>query len=138
MKYEKSCGAVILRRENDAFLTLLIQNKNGGHWAFPKGHTEGSETERETAIREVREETGLSIAVNTDFRFVIQYSPAPNVSKDVVYFLSVITSSEVHCQEEEIAEARWVPLTEAEPQVTFPQDKSVIRAAAEYAEKYLR
>lgn len=137
MKYEKSCGSVLLRRENGIFLTLLIQNKNGGHWAFPKGHTEGGETEHETAIREVREETGLAITINTDFRCVIQYSPAPDITKDVVYFLSVINAAEVHCQEEEIAEARWVPLSEAEKQVTFPQDKSVIRAAAEYAEKYL-
>ena len=54
MKREKSCGSVILRREGSRFLTLLVQNRNGGHWAFPKGHMEGEETEKETAVREVR------------------------------------------------------------------------------------
>lgn len=137
MKYEKSCGAVILRRENNQCFTLLIQNKNGGHWAFPKGHTEGNETERETAMREVLEETGLDICIHTDFRFVIQYSPMPEVMKDVVYFLAEVSSAEVHCQEEEIEAACWLPLDEAEAKVTFPQDKSVMRAAAEYTKKHL-
>ncbi len=137
MKLEKSCGSVILRRENEIFLTLLIQNKNGGHWAFPKGHVENNETEKETAVREVREETGLDICINTDFRFAIQYSPAPEVMKDVVYFLTVVNSAEVQRQVEEIDAICWVPLSEAEAKVTFAQDKRVIRAAAEYAEKYL-
>lgn len=138
MKLEKSCGSVILRRENDTFLTLLVQNKNGGHWAFPKGHVEGDETEKETAIREVLEETGLTICINTDFRFVIQYSPRQGVIKDVVYFLSVVNSAEVRRQVEEIDAICWVDLSLAESKVTFGQDKKVIRAAVEYAQKYLK
>lgn len=138
MKREKSCGSVILRREDSQFLTLLVQNRNGGHWAFPKGHMEGEETERETAVREVREETGLDIRINTDFRYVIQYSPKEDILKDVVYFLSVVNSAEVRRQEEEIDAVCWVELADAEAKVTFAQDKKVIRAAADYAKRYLQ
>ena len=64
MKKEKSCGAIVYR-EKDGVEILLIKHKNGGHWAFPKGHVENKETEEETALREIREETGLTL---TDYR----------------------------------------------------------------------
>ena len=45
MKWEKSCGAVVFRKAGDTLEVLLIRHKNGGHWAFPKGHVEHEETE---------------------------------------------------------------------------------------------
>ena len=137
MLREKSCGAVILRREDGRWKTLLVQNKNGGHWAFPKGHMEDGETEKETAVREVREETGLAIAINTDFKMETEYSPAPGVMKTVDYFLAVVNTGETQRQVEEIDEVRWVALERAEGQVTFERDKEIMRAAVQYAKKYL-
>ena len=55
MKNEKACGAVI---KNEEGKILLIFQQNG-FWGFPKGHVEEGETEPETAVREVFEETGL-------------------------------------------------------------------------------
>ena len=60
MKSEKSCGAIVLSPDNTNRKVLLIKHENGGHWAFPKGHVEEGETEVETALREIKEETGLS------------------------------------------------------------------------------
>ena len=54
MKQEKSCGCIVLDKR-----TVLLIKHNSGHWDFPKGHVEGEESEVETAIREVKEETGL-------------------------------------------------------------------------------
>ena len=51
MKKEKSCGAVVCRKGENGLEILLIQHKNGGHWAFPKGHVEKKETEEEPWIR---------------------------------------------------------------------------------------
>ena len=45
MKKEKSCGAVVYRDGDAGMEVLLIKHKNGGHWAFPKGHVEKKETE---------------------------------------------------------------------------------------------
>ena len=60
MSYEKSCGAVVFRKYHGNIELLLIKHVVGGHWSFPKGHVEAGESERQTALREVREETGLT------------------------------------------------------------------------------
>ena len=67
MKYEKSCGAIVYRKSRDRIELLLIQNRYGGDWSFPKGHVEGEETEVQTALREVKEETGLDIQLEDGF-----------------------------------------------------------------------
>ena len=74
MKKEKSCGAIVYR-EKDGVEILLIKHKNGGHWAFPKGHVENKETEEETALREIWEETGLKVKLDKGFRRSVAYSP---------------------------------------------------------------
>ena len=138
MQMEKSCGALVLRREDDRWKVLLVQNKNGGHWAFPKGHVEEGETEKETAIREVKEETGLTIEINTDFRMTTQYSPKKDVIKDVVYFLSVVNTAETVRQVEEIDDVRWMSFSRAKLRVTFRSDKEILEAAQQYAREYLK
>lgn len=138
MQREKSCGAIILRREGERWKTLLVQNRNGGHWAFPKGHVEGAETEKETAIREVKEETGLDIVINTDFRVETQYSPKKDVIKDVIYFLAVVNTEKTQRQVEEIDAIRWMDLDYAANRVTFERDKEIIHEVAEYARLYLK
>ena len=60
MKKEKSCGAVVFRREKDG-LVFLVETMTLGHISLPKGHVEDGETEEETARREIREETGKSL-----------------------------------------------------------------------------
>ena len=68
MKMEKSCGAIVARQTDTGREILLIRHVNGGHWAFPKGHVEENETEEQTALREILEETGLSVTLDTGFR----------------------------------------------------------------------
>ena len=53
----------------------MIKHKNGGHWAFPKGHVEKKETEPETALREIKEETGLKVELDTASGEMVTYSP---------------------------------------------------------------
>ncbi|NLG24694.1 MAG: NUDIX domain-containing protein, partial [Clostridiales bacterium] len=54
MGYEKSCGAVVWRRAARGREVLVIRQR-AGHWGFPKGHVKPGETERQTALREIRE-----------------------------------------------------------------------------------
>ncbi len=75
MKREKSCGAVLVRRAVSGWETLLIRHANGGHWAFPKGHVEPGETEAQTALREIREETAIAASLWPGFRTVISSFP---------------------------------------------------------------
>ena len=56
---ETSAGIVIFRRENSKILFLLLHYPSG-HWDFVKGKMEKGESVQQTAIRETKEETGIS------------------------------------------------------------------------------
>ena len=125
MRYEKSCGALVFRQDprTGRRYVLMIRHKHGGHRSFPKGHVEAGETEHETAIREVEEETAVRIRITSDFCEKVHYSPMPGVSKEVVYFLSVTDQKATHPHDGEIADVEWVPLENAERSLTHENDK---------------
>lgn len=128
---EKSCGAVIWRGTAENHQYLLAQH-GASHWSFPKGHVEGTETEEETARREIREETGLEVDIDTRFRQVVTYYPAPGVVKDVIFFIASPTGGRERAQEEEIRQLGWFSFRDARPLVTFATDEEVLLAAEEY------
>jgi len=132
MKREKSCGAVVYRYNNDVLELLLIRHRFGGHWSFPKGHVEEGENEFQTALREVKEETNLSIRLREGFRESVEYFPKPYIKKQVVYFLGLSLGDTPKRQEEEISELRWVPIDDAERMVSFANDKNLISRSREY------
>ncbi|MEF9984562.1 MAG: NUDIX domain-containing protein [Oscillospiraceae bacterium] len=129
MKYEKSCGALVIRGKGSDTQLLILKHKYGGHWSFPKGHVENGETEIQTALREVNEETGLTLDLFSGFRQAVEYFPSPNVKKEVVYFLGYAKNDNIKKQEEEISEIKWVKLDEAHKIVTFKNDKNLINQA---------
>ena len=133
MQYEKSCGALVLRKDktDGKYYVLMIRHRMGGHRSFPKGHMERGETERMTAVREVYEETAVQIRIRPDFRETVHYHPLPGVSKEVAYFLTETKQSEVRPRPGEIAQVEWVPLEQAEASLTHENDKTVFRAAME-------
>ena len=134
MTKEKSCGALVLRKYRGRYQILILKHRLGGHWSFPKGHVENQETEQETALREVREETGLCIELLRDFRKQVTYSPRTGITKDVVYFLGYAENSETVRQEEEISEIRWVDLKECHRFLSYTNDRSLL----DHARNYLR
>ncbi|NCB33715.1 MAG: NUDIX domain-containing protein [Erysipelotrichia bacterium] len=123
---EKSCGAVVVKFEEHRLYTLVVR-QNDGHWGFPKGHMENSETEQETALREVKEETGVEIEFIGGFREQTHYSPRKEVYKDVSYFLARPVGGEEKKQKEEIKDMKWLPLVEAAALLTFDNDSSLLR-----------
>ena len=128
---EKSCGAVIFQRQGE-ILTYLVLHSVLGHWTLCKGHVEGSETEHETALREIREETGLSVKFVEPFREVITYFPAPNVTKDVVFFLAEAEAGSPVCQPEEVSEIRFLPFLMAFDLLTHSSDWGTLTRAATF------
>ena len=125
MKHEKSCGAICYTREEGAPRVLVICHRYGGHWAFPKGHVEAGESEEETAMREVREETGAQVRVRPGYREVTTYSPAKGVIKDVVFFVAEITGGTLRAQPEEVRAVCLLPLEEAQRRLTYAADKEL-------------
>lgn len=135
MKFEKSCGAIVYRKNKNQIELLLIKNRYGGHWSFPKGHMEGQETEVETALREVKEETGLDVCLQEGFRQMVEYHPKPNVRKQVVYFLGEADSPQFKRQEEEISRIIWSEIHRAYHMVTFQNDRDLISIALQNLQK---
>ncbi len=137
MQYEKSCGALVLRQdeEDGKFYILMIRHRPGGHRSFPKGHMERGETEKMTAIREVYEETAVQIRIHLDFRETVRYHPLPGVSKEVVYFLTETKQTAIKPREGEIAQVEWVPVEKAEASLSHENDKIVFRAAMKKMEE---
>lgn len=132
---EKSCGVVVFREEsNGAGTTLkfLLLHYPEGHWDFPKGHVEAGESEHETAVRELQEETGI-----TDLRFVenfrteISYtytrSGRPS-NKQVIFFLGQTTQSEVKTSFEHLT-FKWLGYEDALKLLTFDNAKNVLKEA---------
>ena len=89
MRHEKSCGAVVFSQFSGAWHVLLIRHEHGRHTSFPKGHVEAGETERQTAEREILEETGVRVRVDTGFRAENRYMARPDAEKLEVFFIAV-------------------------------------------------
>ena len=127
MKREKSCGAIVYRHKNGRVELLLLKHRFGGHWSFPKGHVEAGETEEQTALREVKEETGLSVTLHPGPRQAVEYYPKQGVKKQVVYFIGrACADAQTHRQESEVSEISWLPLEDALGAVTFKNDRRLI------------
>ena len=133
MEKEKSCGAVIYKIENNKFYFLL--SKMGlGHISLTKGHVEDGESEKETAEREIFEETSFKLNVDTNFRKVITYSPKEGVTKDVVFFVAKTdeTKKPKDTHDDEVVDFMWTDYPKAIKKLTFKSDKEVLEAAYVY------
>ena len=131
MKQEKSCGAVVWRPSEQG-PEILIEHMALGHTSLPKGHVESGESEEETALREIREETALTVRLDTGFRHTIRYSPAPGVEKDVVFFVAEALEGAIVPQLSEVRSAVFLPAEEAMAALTFDSDRETVAAACAY------
>ncbi len=137
MKEEKSCGAVILRHNDENDYDVLLVKHTAGHWGFPKGHVEGNETEEETAIREVKEETGYDCTIDNSFRETSSYLPKPGVHKQVVYFVGKIIGGEMSNDESEgIERVAWLLYSEALALLAYQSDVNILRGVRKYLQQY--
>lgn len=128
---EKSCGAVVYKKEKDK-IYILIEEMKGGHFSIPKGHVEDNETEVETALREIKEETNLDVALDSNFREVVSYSPYQNCIKDVVFFIAEAKTFDTKEQLIEVSKIYWLEPYDAINKLTFESDKEVVRKALKY------
>lgn len=118
MKHEKSCGCIVIRDEK-----VLLVKQNDGHWSFPKGHVEHDETEEQTAIREVKEETNVDVEVFENKRYEIEYKVDEDIDKTVVFFVAKLLGGELQRQESEIDEIAWMSFEDANDCITYENTK---------------
>lgn len=133
MKYVKSCGFIVYKEIDNKSYYLIIKAPNGDI-GFPKGHVENFETEIQTAIRELKEETNVEVEVINGFRHQIEYVIPKMIDtvKQTVYFLGKCIKDDIICQEVEVVEARFLPYEEAFEALTFVETKNILMNAEKY------
>lgn len=133
MIYEKSCGFVVYRESEGVREYLLVSALNG-KYGFPKGHVERGETEYETAVRELKEETNLEVRAIDGFRRQIEYRlpQKRDTMKRCVYFLGKYTEGELIRQEEEILDAVFVSFEQAIAMIPYANARAVLQEADAY------
>ena len=134
MPKEKSCGAVVFRKQKDGSLKYLLLHYEAGHWDFPKGNQEKNETDEQTAIREITEETGnKEVKLIKGFKDTINYFykiDKDTVYKEVIFFLAESATEQVKISFEHIG-YEWMSCEDAHKRLTFKNAKELLKKADE-------
>lgn len=137
MLREKSCGAVVFIKSGD-FTKYLLLNYAGGHWDFVKGNVEPNEGEKETVVRELREETSITDAEFIDgFKETIAYfyrRQGLTVHKEVVFFIMESHTEEVKLSFEHVG-GIWLDYKHAMEKLTFKNARDVLTKAHDFLTK---
>ena len=127
---EKSCGVVVVLTNTEPKYLLL--HYETGHWDFVKGNVELNESEKDTAIRELQEETGIvDIRFFEGFREKIEYfyrRQGATIHKEVVFFLAETHTEKVTLSFEHVGYA-WLNYQNSLEKLTFQNAKDVLQKA---------
>lgn len=131
MIHEKSCGIVVYSEKNGE-KKFLILHYPSGHFDFPKGHMEKDEEERETAKRELQEETGIeNCELDEEFRERMEYTYERGdvtYHKEVIFFLGKTDMKEIKISHEHQG-FRWLSYEESLKILTFENARRILRKA---------
>jgi 8-oxo-dGTP pyrophosphatase MutT (NUDIX family) len=153
MLREISAGGVVLRPTPDGWEVAVIEPRGeptAGETdkkshkkellALPKGLIDPGEKPAETAVREVREETGLTAKIlkklaDIKYVYVRSWGDKQRVFKIVTFYLLLYESGTIDNVSEEmrieVKQARWVPIEEAEKKLAYKGERDVVRTARE-------
>ena len=130
-----SAGGVVYRRVDGRIEAVLCGRSNPVRWSLAKGTPDRGETLEETALREVREETGLEVKLETsigsiDYWFAGRDGEA-RYHKTVHFYLMVPVGGHPDHHDPEFDVVQWFPFDEALKALTYPNEVGVLRQAAQ-------
>lgn len=134
VRHERSAGGVLLVPVGDHILVPLITVPGSEVVGLPKGRIESGETAVEAAVREMREEAGLTGMVleplgTISYRFWARAEKS-RINKTVDFYLMLYRAgSPARYRPDEVENVRLVPLGDAEALITHDGEKAIIRAA---------
>ena len=126
-----AAGGVVTRGAGDDLEVVLTGRTADGIWVFPKGTPDRGESIEETALREVREETGLDVSIVapigvTDYWFAV---PGERVHKFVHFFLMRADGGDVSRHDHEYDDVRWVTARDARGMLSYETYREVLDRA---------
>lgn len=137
---ERSAGAILFNDLGSERKFLLLKYP-AGHWDFPKGNVEKGESEGQTVLREVNEETGLDdVKLIDGFRRKIEYfyrREKKSVHKEVIFLLAETKKDEVKLSFEHQAYG-WFTFQKALENVTYNNSRRILLQAHKYLEETMR
>jgi len=152
MLREFSAGALVMRHMKNQWWVAVIEPGREGEpedrkdvIALPKGNVDAGEKPPETALREVREETGLQVTLVTklgDIKYVYVRKWAGNekVFKIVSFFLTRYKSGQIgeitEAMRHEVRRAYWLPLQEAAKTLSYSGEKQMAEKALQYVKNH--
>lgn len=129
---EYSAGGVVYRRSGSSYDIVVVNRARHTDWSLPKGHLEAGETREQAAVREVKEETGIDALIVGYIGEVVYFYRVPRkglIRKTVYYFLMEASSTTLGGPNFEVAESRWVSISEAHTLLSYPNDRQIVEQA---------
>ncbi len=117
-----AAGGIVIRGDNEV---LLVHRPRYGDWSFPKGKLDSGESPLETAIREVREETGLEVEARAfagAFGYLVKGIP-----KTVLFWVMAAGKQGEIEDSEEVSEVVWLPAIEALERMSYLLEKELLQ-----------
>jgi 8-oxo-dGTP pyrophosphatase MutT (NUDIX family) len=133
---EVSAGGVVYRRTDDDIEVVLASRRTRRGdlaWGLAKGGIEPGETKEEAAIREVREETGMTAEIEADLgdtKYMYVWEDV-RIRKTVHFFLMRHTGGDVDDRDDEMEEVRWFPLDRAMKRAAYRGERDMLTRAAD-------
>ncbi len=129
---EFSAGGVVVRGDEVVVIVPRRRGQSGQTvLALPKGHVDPGETPEQAAAREVREEAGVEATLQgklDDVRYWYQRG-GKRILKVVSFYLFEYRSGSVEDHDDEVEEARWIPLERAEREPSYKGERDMIEQA---------
>jgi 8-oxo-dGTP pyrophosphatase MutT (NUDIX family) len=128
-----SAGGVVWRHSATGELEIVLCGRErDGSWALPKGTPDEGESIEETALREVREETGLEVELGESLGFIEYWFVADGarIHKRVYHWLMAAVGGDTHHHDHEFDAVDWVPVGEAAGLLTYKDERDVVARAA--------
>jgi len=135
---ERSAGGVVVRGEEIVVIVPTRRASDGSRvLALPKGHIDPGENEVQAATREVREETGVvgePVRELGESRYWYRRD-GQTIPKSVLFFLFEYVEGDTDDHDDEVEEARWMPLAEAQSELSHAAEREIVARAAAYLEQ---
>ncbi|HXU44080.1 MAG TPA: NUDIX hydrolase [Thermoanaerobaculia bacterium] len=130
-EHQRSAGGLVVDGER----VLLISTRNGRRWQLPKGHIEEGETAEQAAVREVREETGVTgriLAALPGVEYWYVERGQARIHKKVDYYLlDYVSGTTDGYDPTEVSGASWFPWDEGIARLSFDNERQVVSTARE-------